>query len=288
MGGGAWYEDKFATYSCYSKMGYDTSTGRAIVGNEQLTKIKSMNDKLNPYNVVRECCDSEEHPNTVPVILALDVTGSMGSASIEVASELGNIMKELYKNNKDVEFMIMGIGDFYCDKSPLQVSQFESDIRIAEQLDLLYHEHGGGSNDFESYTAAWAFGLYNCNLDCWKRGKKGIIITMGDETINPYIDYDEWKRHVGDSQIQTKDGFIMTDFLYKEATKKYNLFHINVAHGYRNCPIGEWKAMIGKDHVVTCEVSNIAQEIVGIINSCKEDTIPTEQVQVDENGAIGW
>lgn len=245
-----------------------------------------MNDKLNPYNVVRECCDSEEHPNTIPVILALDVTGSMGSASIEVASELGNIMKELYKTNKDVEFMIMGIGDFYYDKSPLQVSQFESDIRIAEQLDLLYHEHGGGSNDFESYTAAWAFGLYNCNLDCWKRGKKGII-TMGDETINPYIDCGEWKSHVGEPP-QDENGLILTGSLYNKVKDKYNLFHINVAHGYRNRSTKEWEATIGKNHVITCEVSNIAQEIVGIINSCKEDTIPTEQVQVDENGAIGW
>lgn len=288
MGSGSWTEERFTAYSRSSKAGYDESTGRALLSNEQLTKVKTINEKLNPFNTIRECCDSEEHPNTLPVILALDVTGSMGLASIEVASELGNIMKELYKNNSDIEFMIMGIGDFYCDRHPLQVSQFESDIRIAEQLDLLYHEHGGGSNDYESYTAAWAFGVYNCKLDCWKRGQKGIIITMGDETINPYIDYDEWKHHVGDSSIQNNKGLITTDFLYNEAKDKYNIFHINVRHGWHDCYTGEWKAVIGKDNVITCEVSDIAQEVIGIINSYKVNENSTEQVQVDENGAIGW
>ena len=67
-------------------------------------------------------------------------------------------MTKLYEDITDVEFMIMGIGDLAYDNSPIQISQFESDIRIAEQLDKLWFENGGGGNDYESYTAAWYMG----------------------------------------------------------------------------------------------------------------------------------
>lgn len=295
MGGGSWTSHKFASYSRLTKMGFDDATGRAIVGNEQLTHVHKLNEKLNPLNVIRECCDSEEHPNTVPVILALDVTGSMGQASIETASALGNIMKELYDTIPDVEVMIMGIGDFYCDNAPLQVSQFESDIRIAEQLDMLWHEHGGGGNNYESYTAAWAFGTYNCKLDCWNRGKKGIIITMGDEFINPYIDAYDYKDHVG-GQLTEND--LKTENLYEEAKKKFDIYHINVMHGYRNCSTDGWEKVLGDGHVISVDVKGIANTVVGIIREAINSdstsaNIPMAdggvcEVKIDENGAIGW
>ena len=43
----------------------------------------------------------------------------------EVAKQLNIIMTKLYEKVKDVEFMVMGIGDFAYDRYPLQVSQFE-------------------------------------------------------------------------------------------------------------------------------------------------------------------
>ena len=65
-----------------------------------------------------------EHPETIPVILALDVTGSMGPACKACAAQLNEIMTSLYQNVKDVEFLVMGIGDLACDKAPIQASQF--------------------------------------------------------------------------------------------------------------------------------------------------------------------
>ena len=129
----------------------DTSGMR---GAQDMYHARMIDPGMDPYKVVRECCDNEEHPATVPVILALDVTGSMGGALLKTASSLGVIMQDILDNYRDVEFMIMGIGDLSYDRAPIQISQFESDIRIAEQLDRLWMEHGGGGNHYESYTPA--------------------------------------------------------------------------------------------------------------------------------------
>ena len=64
-------------------------------------KAKNIDAALDPKGVIRECCDNEEHPNTLPVILALDVTGSMGQTAVEIAKRLNEIMTKLYGQIKD-------------------------------------------------------------------------------------------------------------------------------------------------------------------------------------------
>ena len=187
MGSGSWTSSSFCSYSSTTKGATLDSlgklTGSGVASNQSIYKQSQIHADLFPKDITRECCDTEEHPNTIPVILALDVTGSMGSAAVEVAKSLNLIMTKLYSEIKDVEFCIMGIGDLYCDHAPIQMSQFESDIRIAEHLDKVYFEFGGGGNAYESYTAAWYMGLYHTKLDCWKRGKKGIIIVAPSHVI---------------------------------------------------------------------------------------------------------
>lgn len=227
MGGGYWKREDFARYS--AGMGrsvradgnLDTSGMR---GAQDMYRARGLAPELDPYKVTRECCDSPEHPNTVPVILALDVTGSMGGALLKTASSLNVIMQNMLSEFTDVEFMIMGIGDLSYDRAPIQISQFESDIRIAEHLDKVWFERGGGGNSFESYTAAWYMGLYHTSLDCWKRGKKGVIITLGDEPLNPYLPAERLAQLTGDAL----QGDIDTRGLYRSALDKFEIFHIAV------------------------------------------------------------
>ncbi len=227
MGGGSWSREAFARYS--------ENHGRKVTGNgfvdtskmrnaQDMYHARSLDPKLDPYHVVRECCDSAEHPETAPVILALDVTGSMGGACLRTASSLNVIMQNIMDRFSDVEFMVMGIGDLAYDQAPIQISQFESDIRIAEHLDRIWFEKGGGGNGFESYTAAWYMGLCHCRLDCWKRGRKGIIITMGDEPLNPYLPGDRLGIVTGD----TLQGDIDTNRLYRHASERFDIFHITI------------------------------------------------------------
>ena len=284
MGGGSWTTQSFTTYSTVTKGATLDSLGNMVttMSNQEMFKAKSVDKALNPYNVTRECRDSEEHPNTIPVILALDVTGSLGQAAVEIAKKLNVIMTKLYDQVKDVEFMIMGIGDLYCDDGPIQISQFESDIRIAEQLDKLWFEFGGGGNMSESYTAAWYMGSRHCDLDCWKRGKKGIIITMGDERLNPYLPEQSLMLQTGDdleADVETKN-------LYEEASEKFDIYHIQVDHGRSWDKDGIIKSFgILGDNFKRANMDSIADVIVDIIMNRNETA--TEVVQTSEYG-ISW
>ena len=276
MGCGSWTSDSFKTYS--KSVGRSVSRGGAIdssYSNQEMFKARMLDPALDPKNVIRECCDSNDHPNTLPVILTLDVTGSMGDAAVEIAKK----------------FMIMGIGDLAYDECPIQASQFEADIRIAEQLDKIYFEFGGGGNYYESYTAAWYFGSRHTKLDCLNRGRKGIIITMGDEELNPYLPLNGMKsglqKVTGDdlqADIETKD-------LYEETSKKFNLYHLNVEHGYRkdNKDIERsFKVYMDDKHFRTVNMDNIADEIVDIIISEAEENITETNISVNNNGEITW
>ena len=290
MGGGTWTRDKFATYS--TSIGRSVDSKGAISGNyraQEMFKQRRIAPELDPKNVIRECCDSEEHPNTKPVILALDVTGSMGGASVKVAKELNVIMTELYGKVKDVEFLIMGIGDLAYDSAPIQASQFESDIRIAEQLDKIYFEGGGGGNSYESYTAAWYFGLNNCKLDCWNRGKRGIIITIGDEPLNPYLPMSPLGLSTG-NKIQDD---VETDELYKEVIQKYDVYHLAVEDretSYWGCA-DRIKSSFGKyldeNHLKVVNMDNLPNTIVDIVVNSVEN-IPAGTVNTDATGVISW
>lgn len=248
---------------------------------------------MDPKNVIRECCDSEEHPGTIPIILALDVTGSMGSTAIEVQKKLNPIMIEIYKRVKDAEIMIMALGDLAYDRAPIQISQFESDIRIAENLDKIYFENGGGGNNYESYTAAWYMGLKHCKLDCWKRGKKGLIITMGDETINPYLPCNRLNRVAGD----TCQADVETPQLFKDASEKFDIYHICVkSHSYPDQARAResFAEVIGEQHAIISDVDGISNTIINIVDDfakTSKQTIIVESAPCNnssDNGEIAW
>lgn len=287
MGCGSWNSKDYVNYS--KSVGRRlTATGDIVSGStaQETFKNRSLSDKLNPLNVIRECCDSSEHPCTIPVILALDVTGSMGSASVRVAEKLNTIMTSLYNDVADVQFMIMGIGDLASDKAPIQVSQFESDIRIAEQLDEVYFEGNGGSNGYESYTAAWYFGLYHTALDCWRRGKKGIIITMGDEPLNPYLPKERLSNVTGDNvqcDINTKD-------IFSQVQEKFDVYHLTISDRstayvrrgkfYAESVDKSYRAYLDENHYKVATLDTLANEIVNIVKSYNISNKPNTSEEI--------
>ena len=161
------------------KLGYTSKPASAIFSHE-------LSNAMNPNGVMlRESRDSDEHPNTVSIILALDVTGSMGSIPHFLVKEglphiMGNIIQ---RGIKDPQLLFLAVGDHECDQCPLQVGQFESSDELLDKwLTDVYLEGGGGGNAGESYLLAWYFAGFHTVLDSFKkRQQKGFLFTIGDE-----------------------------------------------------------------------------------------------------------
>lgn len=285
MGSGCWVESKFI--EAKATRGFSTIDSFVSSSTQSTFKAKKMSDKLNPYGVVRECCENEEHPNTIPIILGLDVTGSMNQACKACLDSLNQVILQLYEKFPDVEIAIAGIGDFSWDQSPFQLSQFESDVRIAENIFDLYIENGGGSNSWESYTALWYAGLYHTKLDCWNRGKKGILISMGDEICNPVLPREAIQRVFGDA-VQAD---IETEELYQKTSEKYDIYHIAVTNDscyyrYKDQIENSFGKILGQN-LFKSTTDDLVKVIIQIVEDSVNKVKYNSNVIVTEDG-IAW
>lgn len=189
---------------------------------EVFTKTE-MDPRFDPkFITAREARDSKEHPNTTPIIIGLDVTGSMGYLSHQIATEsLHETMLKMYSTNPvaDPAMMFAAYGD-YADRAPLQVTQFESDIRIAEQLLDLWIENHGSGMVVPNYL--WYFAAKHTELDCIrKHDKKGFLFTIGDAAdCRTVIDAERFK------SVFNETCTMDTQKIVEEAQKKFDLFHI--------------------------------------------------------------
>ena len=116
-----------------------------------------MHPTLDPYGLtVRESRDSAEHPDSNPILISLDVTGSMGAVVRGIHRDLPHL-HELLLGHKYIphpQILFAAVGDATCDRVPLQVGQFESDNRMDQNLENMILEGGGGGQKTESYELA--------------------------------------------------------------------------------------------------------------------------------------
>lgn len=184
------------------------------------------NPKFDPkYIGTRECFDSEDHPETTPIVIGLDVTASMGYLAVNIAKKsLNELIMKLFSTGavRDPALMCAAYGD-YLDQSPLQVTQFESDIRIVEQmLDLYFENRGQGS---VVPGCLWHFLSNHTNIDAIKkRGKKGFVFTIGDNAMIRSSGVSETIQKVTGDKLR----FTSLKKILGKTQENFNVFHIMV------------------------------------------------------------
>lgn len=259
MGCGSWSSRDWSSYSNSS------ISGR---GSSGIYTKSTMSKSFDPKNVIRESCDSADHPNSTPIILGLDVTGSMSSILTVMAEKLGILVGEILKREpvKDPQILFSAIGDSTCDDFPLQVTQFESDIRIAKQLTEVYFEKGGGGNGFESYPLTWYFAANHTKCDNYiKRNKKGFIFTFGDDGYPSKLTRNEIIEIFGD----LVEGDIPIENLLNQVNRQFEVYHFCMESGgsYRTEDYRKWQELLGERAIKVRDYEKIPELIVSILEA---------------------
>jgi len=234
--------------------------------------LNSTNDprtSFDPTTIkVREARDSDICPSSTPIIIAFDVTGSMGEIPYYFVKEgLGVMMKEIYDRQPvpDPQIMCMAVGDARTDTAALQVTQFEIDIKIAKQLEDFYLEGRGGGNHGESYNLPWYFAATKTSTDNYeKRGKKGLLFTIGDEPPVYELTKEQIERFVGGEATRDYTSAELLDMVRRQ----YDVYHVVIEQGSglrdygEQAVIGEWNSLLGEGHVLRLSDYTKLSEVV--------------------------
>jgi len=223
---------------------------------------------MNPRGIkVRESRDSADHPDSIGIVFALDVTGSMGDIPDLLARrELPTFMKLLTGCGiPDSQLLFMAIGDANSDSAPLQVGQFESTAELMDQwLTWSYLEGGGGGSGEESYELAFYIAAQHTDMDCFvKRRKKGYLFLTGDELPYPVVSRMQIDALVG----ERVDVDIPVAEVIAAAAETYHLFFLVPDLQRRSRCEKRWRELLG-DHVICMEspedTCTVAAAIVGL------------------------
>lgn len=228
-------------------------------------KTRKAHQSMMPSCKIIESRDSDEHPNSFPIIIALDVTGSMSRIPVEmIKGGLTTIMSKILKSGvQDPQVLFMAVGDHIYDDYPIQIGQFESsDALLDTWLSRVYLEQGGGPNQGESYFLPW-YATKFMELDSLeKRNQKGVLITIGDEPCLESISAFDLKNLFNEEETES----MTAKKLLQLAQQKFNVFHVNLANSRI---LNNWKELLGQ-HSITTSANDVYNLIAQLCIECSK------------------
>jgi hypothetical protein len=244
MGSGKWSTNVYEAATRFRRRTNASPFGHSDGG------ATNVHHHLDPYGVgLRESRDSLEHPESLPIAVLFDVTGSMDTVPRTLQGKLpellGLILRKGYAGHPQI--MFGAIGDATCDRAPLQVGQFESDNRMDEDLGKILLEGGGGGTMSESYELAMYFMARHTALDCYeKRGRRGYLFMIGDEMAYRRVTAREVRTFVGDELAENLD----TADLVTELRQMYDVYFIipqGAFHSRNRQVLRSWQELLGQN-----------------------------------------
>ena len=267
MGSGTWSS---ATYSAVS--GAKIRAGATF---DYSARATGVHEKLDPKRLnaagqnIRESRDSDEHPASTPIIVGFDETGSMGSIPRLVLTKLKTLFSLLVDKGyaTDPQIAVAAYGDAANgERAPLQISQFESDNRIDDNLDLIYIEGLGGGNNGETSNLLLYYAATHVSTDAFdRRGRKGHLIIIGDERQVP-LTPEMIRTYVGDEQPLLED--ISFEGIARAVTEKWDVWILLINNAAARMQHSEafYTDLFGPDHVLVVEdPGTIAETIAALI-----------------------
>jgi hypothetical protein len=221
------YEELYATRKRASGVKAFTHTSDIKRGR----KAASVHDRVDPSKIREGAVGKRESRDldgveSNAIVCMFDVTGSMRNAPVVLQEKLAKLIPTIQTKGviDNPQVCFGAIGDCTCDRVPVQIGQFESDLAMDEDLDKFFLEGGGGGGNHESYQMALFFLARLTETDCYeKRGKRGYAFIIADEASHPKVSKEEVKATFGDVGLQED---IPIAQIAKEASEKWEVFII--------------------------------------------------------------
>ncbi|AJF62056.1 TPA: hypothetical protein HA239_05655 [Candidatus Woesearchaeota archaeon] len=184
-----------------------------------------------------------------PILVGVDVTGSMASWPGEIFDRLPLFATTLAQYRDDAEFCFAAIGDATCDSYPLQVNKFGKGIDLEDHIKALGAEGGGGGQIKESYEL---FGYYMLNNVKTPNALSPFLFILGDEMFYPAVNPDQVEHYIG----STLQSGIDSLGLWAALSQKYNMFFLQKPYGHGGEASVDaevrkaWEKALGKERVI--------------------------------------
>ncbi|MEV2237615.1 hypothetical protein [Micromonospora sp. NPDC049891] len=257
MGSGAWSTDVYDAADRYRR-----ATGTSAFSYSD-SGARVVHPALDPRGAVRESRDSAEHPQSTPVAVLFDVTGSMGHVPRVLQAKLPQLLGLLLRQGyaRDPQIMFGAIGDATCDRVPLQVGQFESDNRMDDDLGRIVLEGGGGGQMRESYELALYFMARHTVTDSWeKRGRRGYLFVIGDELAYPQVKSGEVARLIEDDLREDVPLRQIVD----EVTRRWDTYYLLPAGSHysgNRRVLDFWRGLLGQHALELDDLAAVCETI---------------------------
>lgn len=207
--------------------------------------------------------------STSPLVIACDVTGSMGDWPATMFSKLPYLDHEIGEYlGDDAEVSFAAVGDAYCDDYPLQVRPFRRGSDLKKSLTELVVEGGGGGTREESYDLAAMYYANKCDMP---NAINPIMIFIGDEGLYDFVEKDQAKEIAG---VEYK-GRKSSAQAIKDLQNKFSVYLIRKPYDLRSgnrmssadiSIQGQWERMLGADHIaILPEAGRVVDTIFGIL-----------------------
>jgi len=251
---GAWSGHDFGA----ARKRYDKHVGRSY-GDAKAKSVSATS--LVPASVTTE--------SPTPMIIWVDVTGSMGNWPATIFSKLPYLDHEVKTEylGVDTEVCFGAVGDIYSDKYPVQVRPFSKGLDMKKELEGLVVEGNGGGQMKESYEMAALYTQHN--ISCAKAVDKPVVIMIGDEMPYDRVTVAEAKAHAKVKLAKT----VTTKEIFEGLKENFSPYFIckpyrqGIGQEQINQEIREhWLSLFGADRVAYLDdAGRVVDVIFGIL-----------------------
>lgn len=202
----SWDEDTSTWYGSadYSYASRGATKRRSAADRAKALGPRTYEKKAGPNEKIIDPSKTITTKSGNPLIIAIDVTGSMADWPFEIFDRLPLLYNTLSQYREDVEICFAAIGDAAVDRWPLQVTTFASGFDLEQLLGSLYGEGAGGD-------AAESYGLFahwvNTHVKIPDLQEKPYLIVFGDAPMHPTIPTSQIAHYLGDKPAKDVDTY---------------------------------------------------------------------------------